>query len=348
MQKTIFVVDDSLTNLLMAENVLEKYYSVITLSSADKMFLVLEKIKPDLILLDIEMPETNGFEAIKRLKSNDAYRQIPVIFLTGHNEADVEAKGIEYGAVDFISKPFSEPVLLNRIRNHLDIDGIIRERTAQLTERTARLVRLQNGVLFMLASVVQMRDTSTGRHIDRTTVYMDLLIRAMLANNVYIDEIGDWDIELVVSSARLHDIGKIAIPDSVLLKPGKLTSDEFDIIKTHTVEGGKIIDKSIEHTGEELFLKNAKLTAEYHHEKWNGRGYPLGLKETDIPLQGRILAIADVYDALTSERPYKKAFTNAEAVRIIMEDSGSHFDPQLTKVFYEISDKFEDVRLSLA
>ena len=347
MQKTIFVVDDNLTNLLMAENALEKQYLVITLSSASKMFKALERIHPDLILLDIEMPEMDGFEAIRRLKTNDSYANIPVIFLTAHDESNIEARGIELGAVDFIIKPFSDPVLLNRIRNHLDIDGLIRDRTEQLIARTEQLVRMQNGMLFMLANLVEIRDPNTGGHIERTTVYVSILLDAMLSHGVYADEIKDWNMDLVVSAARLHDVGKIAVPDAVLRKTGKLTPEEFEIIKTHSLEGQQIIERAIEKTGEKDFLYNAKLTAGYHHEKWNGLGYPYGLKETDIPLQGRVMAVADVYDALTSERPYKEAFSHEKAVKIIMEDSGTHFDPSLARVFNEENSKFDYARRSL-
>ncbi|MCL2079858.1 MAG: response regulator [Oscillospiraceae bacterium] len=344
MQKMIFVVDDNLTNLLMAENALEKQYSVLTLSSASKMFKALERAKPDMILLDIEMPEMDGFEAIKRLKANDSYANIPVIFLTAHGKPDIEARGIELGAVDFIVKPFSDAVLLNRIRNHLNIDELIRDRTEQLLSRTERLLRMQNGMLFMLANVVEIRDPNTGGHIGRTTIYISILLEAMLAHGVYADEIKNWSFDLVVSSARLHDVGKIAVPDAVLRKTGKLTSEEFEIIKTHSLEGRRIIERAIEETGEEDFLLNAKLMAAYHHERWNGLGYPYGLKGTDIPLQGRIMAIADVYEALTSERPYKEAFSHEKAVQIITEDSGKHFDPVLVNVFLEEMDKFDKAR----
>ena len=338
MQKTIFVVDDNGTNLSMAENALEKQYRVITLASAERMFSLLEKVIPDLILLDIEMPEMNGFEAMKRLKANDSHAKIPVIFLTALTDAANEAYGIELGAVDFITKPFSEPVLLNRIKNHLHIDKLIRDRTEQL-------VRLQNGIVFTLANLVENRDTNTGGHIDRTTVYTRILIDAMMARGVYADEISDWDLESVISSARLHDIGKVSIPDSILNKPGPLTKEEFDTMKTHSTIGEQIIDQMASRTGESEFLRNAKMSAAYHHERWDGAGYPYGLKETDIPLHGRIMAVVDVYDALTSERPYKKALTDEEAVRIIMDGAGKHFDPNIAKVFYEIKDLIGEARV---
>ena len=341
MQKTIFVVDDSATNLVKAEDALEKQYLVITLSSAAKMFAVLGKIMPDLILLDIDMPGMDGFEAIKRLKSSDLYAEIPVIFLSGMTETENEAHGIELGAVDFIIKPFSEPVLLNRIKNHLHIDELIRDRTAQLSERTAQLVRLQNSIVFTLADVVENRDSNTGGHIDRTTVFIDITISAMMEHGLYTDEMSGWDRDSVISSARLHDLGKIAIPDSILNKPDKLTPEEFSVIKTHCVAGEQIIEHMISRTGDADFLYNAKLFTAFHHEKWNGAGYPFGLVETDIPLHGRIMAIVDVYDALTSQRPYKSAFSSEEAIRIIRSEAGTHFDPGIADIFCDVKDKLE-------
>ena len=333
-QKTIFVVDDNSTNLSMAEEALETRYRVITLSSAAKMFTILEKVTPDLILLDIEMPEMNGLEAIKRLKSNGLHSHIPVIFLTGRIDDASEAQGIELGAVDFITKPFSRPVLLNRIEHHLHIDGLIRERTKKLNH-------LKNSIVFVLADIVENRDRETGGHVERTTTYIEILIDTMIARGVYSSEISTMDLDSLISSARLHDIGKIVISDTILNKPGKLTDKEFAIMKTHAAEGERIIDQIVARTGDEEFLHNAKLFAGYHHERWDGNGYPYGLKKTDIPLLGRIMAIVDVYDALISERPYKKPFSHEESVRIIMECSGTQFDPALADLFYEARDQFK-------
>ena len=347
-QNIIFIVDDMEANLTVAENALAKEYRVIALSSAEKMFKTLTKFTPDMILLDIQMPEMDGFEAMKKLKSDELYAEIPVIFLTGLSDAESEAHGIKLGAVDFIMKPFTEPVLINRIKKHLDIDGLVRERTTQLAYRTEQLarrseqlVRLQNGIVFTLADIVENRDANTGGHIERTSTYMSILIDGMLELNVYSDELNDWDLDSVISSARLHDIGKISIPDSILNKPDKLTDEEFAIIQTHPAVGKRMIEQMTDRTGEALFLENAKLFAEFHHEKWNGKGYPNGLSGTNIPLHGRIMAVIDVYDALVSDRPYKKAFSHEKALSIIMEDTGTHFDPDIAEVFNKINDKIE-------
>jgi putative two-component system response regulator len=312
------------------------------------MFSGLEKIIPDLILLDIEMPEMNGFEAMKLLKANTRYAEIPVIFLTALDNAANESLGIELGAVDFIAKPFSEPVLINRIKKQLYIGELIHERTEQLRERTMQLERLQNGIVLILADIVENHDTNTGGHIERTSAYMRLLIEAMKERGLYIDELNKWDMDSVVSSARLHDIGKISIPDVILKKPGKLTNEEFITMKTHSALGENIIEQMVRVIGNVEFLQNAKLSAAYHHERWDGSGYPYGKKGMDIPLHGRIMAIVDVYDALTSDRPYKKAFSEEEATSIIMGDAGKHFDPAIAKIFFEIRDQFEATRIKLS
>ncbi|MCL2096253.1 MAG: response regulator [Oscillospiraceae bacterium] len=336
-RKTVFIVDDNITNLTVAEDALSERYRVIAASSAAQMFKILEKHKPDLILLDIEMPGITGFDAMKKLKADGLYSNIPVIFLTGLSDNASEASGIELGAVDFIAKPFSKPVLINRIKNHLDIDELIKKRTSQLVERTEELELLKNSIVYMMADIVESRDKNTGGHVDRTAEYAKILIGAMLDRGVYADQMKDWNLEAVILSARLHDVGKIAISDSILNKPGPLTKEEFEIMKTHAVQGKVIIENAVRRTGDSEFLQNAMLFAAYHHERWNGTGYPYGLKETEIPLHGRIMAVIDVYDALVSERPYKKAFSHEESVKIIADESGKHFDPAIARVFCDVN-----------
>ena len=338
MQKIIFVVDDNDTNLAMAEEALEDSYSVMTLPSALKMFALLEKITPDLILMDIEMPEMDGFQALQKLKASPIYADIPVVFLTSMTDAAVEVRGFQLGVVDFITKPFSAPVLINRIRTHLDIDMLIRERTKQLQQ-------LQNAIVFGFADIIESRDHDTGGHVDRTSEYIRALVRGMITRGVYFDEMSKMNLESLISSARLHDVGKITITDAILNKPAKLTSEEFNVMQTHTTEGEKIIDHITLRTSNADFLHNARLFAGTHHERWDGTGYPQGRKGTDIPLQGRLMAIADVYDALVSERPYKGTFSSEEATRIIMENSGSQFDPEIAQVFFEVQDQFNEIRL---
>ena len=338
--KTVFVVDDSDTNLSMAKNTLENHYRVLTMPSAEKLFKLLEKITPDLILLDIEMPGMTGFDALRRLKADAAHTPPPpVIFLTSVTDSALEAQGFELGAVDFVTKPFSTPVLKNRIKTHLDIDDLIRERTRQLEQ-------LRNGLVFILADVVESRDKATGGHLERTSEYVKILAGAMMERGVYAGEMRGLSLDLLASAARLHDVGKIAIPDSVLNKLGALTLEEFELVKTHTVAGERIIDKVLARTGDLTFLRNAKLFASCHHERWDGSGYPRGLKEREIPIQGRILAVADLYDAFLSDRPYQKVFTEEEVVGIIRDNAGKMFDPLIVDVFLEVREQFGTVRRS--
>ena len=339
--KTIFVVDDNNVNLLTAQETLSEHYNVFTLSSAALMFELLENVVPDLILLDIVMPDIDGFRALKLLKADTRYADVPVIFLTGKSDDNTEALGFELGAADFISKPFSKPVFLNRIKTQLDIDEIIRE-------RTQKLLKLQNSIVSVLANMVENRDKLTGKHIDRTVEYIRILLKAMLERGLYADEIKEWNLEADVSAARLHDVGKIVVTDLILNKPERLTDDEYAIMKTHAAAGERIIDSIIDESGNEFFLQNAKLFAGSHHERWDGRGYPRGLKGKDIPLHGRIMAIADVYDALVSDRPYKNAFEHERALEIIAKSKGSHFDPQIVDVFLEVGDLFAAVNSSLS
>ncbi|MCL1806173.1 MAG: response regulator [Oscillospiraceae bacterium] len=334
--KTIFTVDDNNLNLMMIEEALEEHFSVMTMLSGKKLFHMLETMIPDLILLDVAMPDMDGFEALRLLKANKHYEKIPVVFLTARNDTANEVRGFEMGAVDFIPKPFSAPALLNRVKSHLSVDELIRERTGQLD-------RLKNGIISVLADMVENRDLTTGGHIERTATYIRILIDAMLERGLHNEELSSWDLDMVASSARLHDVGKISVSDLILNKPGRLTPDEFEKIKEHTVEGEKIIDHIVDQTGEDVFLKHAKLFAGYHHERWDGAGYPYRLKENDIPLHGRIMAIADAYDAIISERPYKEAYPPETAERIIMADAGKHFDPDIADVFYQAREQFKAV-----
>jgi len=348
--KTIFAVDDNSTNLLAAEEALSEQYNVVTLSSASIMFDFLNTVVPDLILLDIEMPDMNGFEALKVLKDDMRHASIPVIFLTAKTDDASEARGFEMGVVDFIQKPFSKPVLRNRIKAHLDIDEIIRDRTNLLQQRTEllqykteKLIRLQNSMTTVLANIVENRDKLAGSHVEHTAKYLRILLNALFECGSYVDEVMEWDVEGIISSARLHDIGKVAVSDVILNKPGKLTSKEYEIVKKHAGAGEDIITDVIAESGSDPFLHNAKVFAGSHHEKWDGTGYPRGLKGEEIPLQGRIMAIADVYDALVSERPYKHAFSHAKAEEIIRENSGTHFDPQIVDIFLKVSSLFAEV-----
>jgi len=348
-RSTIFLVDDNITNLTMGRNVLAKHYSVATVDSGERLLKMLEKAIPDMILLDVEMPEMNGYEVIKIIKSKHETKNIPVIFLTAKTDGDSELEGLSLGAIDYITKPFSPPLLLKRIETHLLIESQRREllnynkNLQNLVEaKTKTVLELQNAILKAMAELVESRDDITGKHIERTQGYLGLLVDALSSRKLNAEEMSNWNIDLVLRSSQLHDIGKIAVKDEILKKPGKLTDEEFAEIKKHPACGEEIIEKIKHNTNEHEFLEHAKIFAGSHHEKWDGTGYPKGLKGREIPLQGRLMAIADVYDALVSERPYKKAFSHEDAVKIISESNGTHFDPDLVSVFLEISDKFNE------
>jgi len=331
--KTIFIVDDNDTNLMAAITALDNTYKTFPLPSAAKMFKLLEKIIPDLILLDIDMPEMDGFQAMSVLKSDEKLKTIPVIFLTAKNDAESEIHGFEMGALDFINKPFSAPVLIRRIETHIETDRLIKESQQAVRD-------IHNATINVIADVVESRDRVTGGHIERTQAYLEILINELIRCGTYAGEISNWDISLLLPSAQLHDVGKINVSDLILNKPGKLTDEEFALIKKHCEEGERIIDRIIRKTSDDGFLLHAKKFAGYHHEKWDGTGYPRGLRGEEIPLEGRIMAIADVYDALVSERPYKKPFTHEQAVKIIKEGSGAHFDPKIAEIFLSIAEVF--------
>ena len=354
-RQTIMLVDDNITNLTVGNNILKQDYNIMTLNSAQRLFQVLEIIVPDLILLDIEMPEMNGFEAIKILKEKNELKDIPVIFLTAKIDVDSELEGLTLGAIDYIGKPFSPPLLLKRLELHLlllsqkkALSNQQRELMAfnenlqqMVDEKTKTVVELKNAILSTMAELVDRRDSNTGGHIERTQQYLSILLDALWINDEFSNEASDWDKDLLLQSAQLHDIGKIAIDDKILRKPGKLTPDEYDTIKKHTKIGATIIEGIEKKSSQQDFLVQAKMLAATHHERWDGSGYHSGLSGKEIPLQGRLMAIADVYDALVSDRPYRAAMTHEEAVEIIINGKGTHFDPALIEIFLGVSDDYK-------
>jgi putative two-component system response regulator len=350
----IMVVDDNVANLKVAKNALSGIYDVFTVPSAAKAFDLLKRNKPKLILLDVDMPEMDGYEAIGILKSGVETANIPVVFLTAKDDPESETKGLSLGAVDYISKPFMPQLLCKRVELHLTIveqKNALEVKGAELrrfndnlqkmvAEKTDKVLELQSAILKTVADLVESRDDVTGGHVERTRYDVKALIEEMKAQGLYADEMRDWDADLLLESSQLHDVGKIFISDVILKKPGKLTFEEFTEMKRHAELGVTIIERIETETSDSEFLKYAKIFAATHHEKWDGTGYPKGLAGCDIPLLGRLMAIADVYDALISDRPYKKAFTHEEAVRIINEGRGNHFDPALVDIFATAAERF--------
>ncbi|MDR2305011.1 MAG: response regulator [Treponema sp.] len=346
-RQIIFLVDDNMTNLTAGKAILKDYYNIFPVPSGRRLFDILEKVSPDLILLDIEMPEMNGYEAIKRLKTKQKTADIPVIFLTARIDPGSELEGLSLGAIDYIHKPFSPPLFLKRIQNHLltrrqqIILKSYNENLQQMVQkRTRQVVELQNAVLSTVTEIVEFRDDVTGGHIERTQGYLKLLVDKLLGEKIYWEEVSSWNLEFLIPSAQLHDVGKIAISDAILNKPGKLSPEEFAVMKKHAAIGEAVIESIMKKTPENDFLHHARIFAGTHHEKWDGSGYPRGLKKTAIPLQGRLMAVADVYDALITPRPYKQPFSAEEAERIILEGREKHFDPVLVDLFLETAPLF--------
>jgi putative two-component system response regulator len=322
-------------------------YNVFTVPSAEKLFRFLEQTLPDLILLDVVMPEINGYEAIGTLKSNPRTADIPVVFLTSKTDTVSELEGFSLGAVDYISKPFSPQLLLKRVEVQLLLESQkaelknLNENLQHLVEvKTGEVLELQNAMLITMANLVECRDDVTGGHVERTEHFLRILVEEMLEQGIYRDILETWDINLFLQSSKLHDVGKIAIKDNILLKPGPLTREEFEEMKKHTVFGETVIEKIQQNAKESIFLTHAKIMAGTHHEKWDGSGYPRGMGGSNIPLQGRLMAFVDVYDALISDRPYKKAFPPEQAVKIIIDGCGTQFDPDLKNVFLSASERF--------
>jgi len=353
----IILVDDIVANLDQGRNMLKTFYSVYPAQSTAKLFEILENVIPDLILLDIEMPGMNGYEAIKKLKADERYAQIPVIFVTAKDDDESELEGLELGAMDYISKPFSAPLLLKRIENQLVIvqqkidllknQAKLQDYTSNLQamvqEKTEEILELQNVVLATMADLVEFRDKSAGGHIARTQLYLKALVDGLMEESTYKEEVSGWNMNFYLQSAQLHDVGKITISDLILNKPDKLTPEEFEIMKTHVTAGVDIIERILNKTKKHAFLDHALVTTGTHHEKWDGTGYPIGLRGYNIPLEGRLMAVVDVYDALISERPYKTMFSHNEACMVIEDGAGTHFDPVLVDLFIKIKDTFERI-----
>lgn len=342
-QKHIVIVDDNPVNLDLAENVLKDSFKLSKLISGEQLLKFLSRIKPDMILLDIQMPGMDGYEIMQRIKQNPEWENIPVIFLTGQKDVDSEREGFRLGAKDFITKPFDNVVMLSRIRSQMELHQYRVGLEDVIFKKTKTIENLQHLITVSWAEMIESRDGTTGSHVRNTTRYFEELLNIIAEEPEYKEKMTEDIKNDLLRASSLHDIGKIAISDVVLKKPGSLTKEEYDDMKQHSKIGGDMIQKIIEETQPEEFLLYAKDMALLHHEKWDGTGYPTGLKGEEIPIYVRILSIADVFDALTSVRPYKKAFTLQEAMSIMLDERGEFFSPELFDIFQAHSESLQQI-----
>ncbi|QDQ25139.1 two-component system response regulator [Chitinimonas arctica] len=362
-RQTVLIVDDTPDNIQLLSALLRDQYKTKVATSGYKAIEIAQSSQPDLILMDVMMPELDGYDTTRQLKQNPATADIPVIFLTAKSQVEDEELGLGIGAVDYIIKPISPPIVLARVRTHLALKSarqFLSDQNQHLEhlvhERTNQLMQMQDATILAMASLAETRDNETGNHIRRTQNYVAALARALQAHPRFAAVLSDENVALLYKSAPLHDIGKVGVPDRILLKPDKLDEAEWEIMKRHTIYGRDTILQVEKHLGgSNSFLTFAREIAHYHQEKWDGSGYPEGLRGDAIPISARLMAVADVYDALISKRVYKPAFPHAQAVAMMREGRGSHFDPDvldaflaIEQEFLAIADRFRDLETSPA
>jgi len=346
-KQMILMVDDDPVNLKRAQMILGKEYRIAAATSGAQALVFLQRNVPDLILLDIKMPGMDGFEVMEKIHSMEEPSKVPIIFLTGDTDAVTEAKCLSMGAVDFIGKPFVPQVLLGRVKRTLEIEMYKAHLEELVSEKVAQMTRLQENVITGIANLIESRDGSTGEHVKNTQAYVKLLTRELQKRQLYPDILTRGYADNTIKAAVLHDVGKIKVPDAILTKPGRLTPEEYAQIKLHAQMGGDIIVDIIGDVEDKHYVEIARVIARHHHERWDGNGYPDGLAGEDIPLCARIMALADVFDALAAERCYKKPMRPIEKVfDVLSENSGTQFDPELTRIFLELSPEIIKIALS--
>jgi putative two-component system response regulator len=346
---TILVVDDTPDNLFLMKNLLQEHYKVKVASTGEQALrIAASEAPPDMILLDIMMPVMDGYEVCLQLKRAPATKDIPVIFLTARSQVEDEEKGLEIGAVDYITKPFSPSIVLARVKSHLALkvmDDFLRDQNhfleLEVAKRLLEVTAVQDVTILAMASLAETRDADTGNHLRRTQFYILALAEKLREHPRFCAFLTPANIQAIFKSAPLHDIGKVGIPDCILLKPGALEPQEFEIMKTHTTLGYNAILNAERALGTPVkFLSFAMDIALSHQEKWDGSGYPQGLAGDAIPIAARLMAVADVYDALISQRIYKQALSHECALQIMREGRGTHFDADMLDAFIDIQAEF--------
>ena len=351
---TILIVDDTPDNIMLISRLLqERYQTKVATNGATALQIARANPGLDLILLDVMMPGLDGYETCRQLKADPGTAHIPVIFLTAKSQVEDEAMGLALGAVDYLGKPISPPILFARVATQMTLASVRRELQHQnenieriVSERTGYLTRMHDAMIMAMASMAEVRDNDTGNHIRRTQNYVRALAEKLQMHPRFCAELSDENIELLYKCAPLHDIGKVGIPDRILLKPGKLDRDEFDVMKLHSEYGRDTIMLVEQHLGESnAFLMLARQIAHSHQEKWDGSGYPDNLAGEAIPLAARLMAVADVYDALISRRLHKSAYTHQEALDIMQKGRGTHFDPDILDAFFDIEQRNAEIAM---
>jgi len=347
----ILIVDDVEINRIILREILQNDYSIIEAANGrealDLLFQengdIAEEL-PTTILLDVMMPDINGFEVLEKVKSHDGTKNIPVLFITAADSEETESKGLIAGAADYITKPFNHDVVRARVDNHINLARYSHKLEQLVSIKTAEVTRTYESTLEVLATIIEYRNLESGAHIRRTTLLTEVLVKRMLEHEKFKSALDELNIPSLIKASALHDIGKIGIPDGILLKPGKLTTDEFNMIKTHTTIGSHIIDSISENLPDnDNYLRYAKDICHYHHERWDGRGYPSGLTGDEIPLAARMISIVDVYDALVSPRCYKDPFSHDVSLSIITEGRGTQFDPDLIDIIPDVAAAFQEI-----
>ncbi|GHV45093.1 two-component system response regulator [Clostridia bacterium] len=340
--KKVLIVDDIDINRLILQEILSDTYETVCAGDGAEALEILQNTadKPHLVLLDVMMPVMDGFEVMKRIKADGNLSKIPVIFITALEE---EVKGLEAGAVDYISKPFEPQIVRLRVANQIELSLYRAQLEVMVQEKVDELLTVKGNFLDVMAELIEHRSMESGQHVARTKKLSQILIQQMLDAGIYSEDLSTQDISAMIAAVPLHDIGKIAIPDNILLKPGRLTPEEFDVIKTHATVGGEVI-AALREVSDDDYLRYCYEIAHSHHERWDGNGYPEGSAHgfagTDIPLSARVVSVVDVYDALTSERCYKKAMSHERAMEIIREGAGTQFDPEVVRALEMAQDKF--------
>jgi len=353
-EQKILSIDDDPIILDQITGILRDDHDVVSVNSGAEGIRYLESHPVDLILLDCNMPGMSGFDVLAELQANDGYKTIPVIFLTGSTDGDDEVKALSSGAMDYLLKPIKASSLRQRVMLQLelqsyrnDLESLVAKATEDLYQATQKLLAREKITLELLARAGELRDHDTGEHIIRSTNYVRIIAEDLVENPQEGYEMSKTLAQDIVDAAKLHDIGKVAMPDGVLLKPDKLTPEEYEIIKTHPTHGAKLLDEAVRKLGDDDLLKEAREIAYGHHEKWDGSGYPRRLSGMDIPLSARISAIADVFDALTNVRPYKKALSSREAFKNLYKHAGTDFDPYLIEIVKRHEADFENIHIGI-